>query len=94
MDGRMDGRKEGRKDGLMDGWMDGPHPPSLLGHDFEFSFTKWLACPFIWGAVFTQLRCVISEPAPLGAPGGFMRSPFCFEESWICRIRADVLLNI
>ena len=23
-----------------------------------------------------------------------MRSPLCFEESWICRIRAVLLLNI
>ena len=88
MDGWLDGWMDGRTDGWMDGWMngwmdggmDGPHPPSLLGDGFEFSFTNW--------------QCVISEPAPLGAPGGFMRSPFCFEESWICRIRAVLLFNM
>ena len=74
--------------------MDGPQPPSLLGDGFELSFPKWLSCPFFQDAVFTHLQCVISEPAPLGAPGGCMRSPLCFEESWICRISADVLLKI
>ena len=68
--------------------------PSLLGNGFEFFFTKWLACPFFWGAVITHLKCVISEPAPLGAPGGFMRNTFCFEESWICKLRTILLLSI
>ena len=81
--------------GWMDGWMDGwAPPPQPTGRRFEFSFTKWLAGPFLWGAVLTHLQCVIYEPAPLGAPGGFMSSPFCLEESWICRIRAVLLLNI
>ena len=78
----------------MDGCMDEPHPPSLLENGFEFGFTQWLAFPFLWGAVITHLKCVTSEPAPLGAPGGCMRSPLCFEESWICRMSADVLLNV
>ena len=81
-------------DGWMDGCMDEHHPPSLLENGFEFGLTQWLAFPFLWGAVITHLKCVTSEPAPLGAPGGFMRSTLCFEESWICKHRTILLLSI
>ena len=65
------------------GWM-GPNPPAYWETVLSFPLQNGL-----------RVRSSGARSSPtLGAPGGFMRSPFCFEESWICRIRAVLLFNI